>query len=125
MRQPACLNHAKSGPPSTKLSRDGKTWTTTSPSPGSLIRSSSSSARRERYAWCPTCRRTRLCVRDLGTTDWQSTPVYTCRTCGRVIHEPAPYPAPARLRDRRFATRSEREGSRVTTATSPELKEKR
>jgi hypothetical protein len=125
MVQPDHRNHAQSSPPNTELSRDGKTRAAASPSPGSPNRLSPSSAQRERYAWCPTCRRTRPCVRNLGTTDWQTTPVYTCRTCGRVIHEPVPDPAPARPRDRRFATRSEREGSRVTTATSPELEEKR
>ena len=43
---------------------------------------------RESHAWCPTCRRSQPCVRNLGTTDWQALPVYTCRSCGRVIHEP-------------------------------------
>jgi hypothetical protein len=43
---------------------------------------------RESHAWCPTCRRTQPCVRNLGTTDWQSMPVYTCCICGQVTHEP-------------------------------------
>jgi hypothetical protein len=43
----------------------------------------------EPHAWCPRCRCTRPCTLDVGTTDWQTTPVYTCRTCGWVIHEVA------------------------------------
>ena len=38
-------------------------------------------------AWCPVCRRRQPCARHLGTTDWQTIPVYTCLACGQVIHE--------------------------------------
>jgi len=41
----------------------------------------------EPYAWCLACRRSRPCVRNQGTTDWQTTPIYTCRSCGQVTHE--------------------------------------
>ncbi len=44
----------------------------------------------EPYAWCLACRRSRPCVRNQGTTDWQTVPVYTCCTCGQIIHEAAP-----------------------------------
>ena len=43
--------------------------------------------RPEPYAWCPACQRSRPCVRNQGTTDWQTTPIYTCRSCGQVTHE--------------------------------------
>jgi hypothetical protein len=148
MVQPDHRHHAQSSPPNTELSRDGKTRAAASPSPGSPNRLSPSSAQRERYAWCPTCRRTRPCVRNLGTTDWQTTPVYTCRMCGRVIHEPQLDPSPRSspgpvLRhqgalmhhpvladndsDRHEPARklSATVGSRVATATSPELRGKR
>ena len=151
MVRPDHRNHAQSSPPNTELSRDDKTWTAASPSPGSPNRLSPSSVQRERYAWCLTCRRTRPCVRNLGTTDWQTTPVYTCRTCGRVIHEPQLDPLPRSspgpaLRhqgalmhhpdtvllanndsDRHEPTHklSATVGYHVATATSPELKGKR
>ena len=40
------------------------------------------------YAWCPTCQGPRLCECQQGTTDWQTTPVYTCRVCHQVTHDP-------------------------------------
>lgn len=40
------------------------------------------------YAWCPSCQGPQPCAHSQGTTDWQSTPVYTCRACGRVTHDP-------------------------------------
>lgn len=43
---------------------------------------------RQPFAWCPACRRTQPCVRNLGTTDWQTTPIYTCHRCGGVTREP-------------------------------------
>lgn len=43
---------------------------------------------RQPFAWCPSCKSTQHCVRNLGTTDWQTTPIYTCQRCGVVIHEP-------------------------------------
>lgn len=150
MAQPDPCYHTQSSPPSTALTRDGKARSVASPTPGSPNRLSPPSAQRERYAWCPTCRRTRPCVRNLGTTDWQTTPVYTCRICGRVIHEllldpsprSSPGPAlrhqgalmyhpdivlPAADSDRHEPTHklSATADSRVATATSPELKGKR
>jgi hypothetical protein len=40
------------------------------------------------YAWCPTCQGPQPCERQQGTTDWQTTPVHTCRVCGQVTHDP-------------------------------------
>jgi hypothetical protein len=40
------------------------------------------------FAWCPTCQVPRACTPSQGTTDWQTTEVYTCRSCGRVTHDP-------------------------------------
>ena len=42
------------------------------------------------YVWCLACRRSQPCVRDQGTTDWQTVPVFTCCTCGQIIHEAVP-----------------------------------
>jgi hypothetical protein len=40
------------------------------------------------FAWCPTCQGPRACSPSQGTTDWQTIEVYTCRSCGRVTHDP-------------------------------------
>jgi hypothetical protein len=45
--------------------------------------------------WCPACRRRQPCARHLGTTAWQTTPIYTCLTCGQLIHETTPTPLAA------------------------------
>jgi len=42
----------------------------------------------ETFAWCPACQGPRPCERQQGTTDWQTTPVYTCRVCRQVTHDP-------------------------------------
>ena len=40
------------------------------------------------FAWCPSCQGPQPCAHCQGTTDWQTIPVYTCRACGRVTHDP-------------------------------------